>query len=224
MARISSFDRNQSVICCFEDFIKQDNPVRLIDAFVNSLDLKKLGFTTYQSSAPGQQPYSRSDLLKLHLFGYVNGIRSSRKLADACHDSISLMWLVNGITPSKSLISDFIKVNETAICNTFQSFVDFLVASNFIDGKVAVIDGTKIRAQNSRNKFYSKNKIDATIAYFNSKIAEYTSKLKDSDSDSPSDPNSVIPLNDKISDYEQRIKQYSQLRQFMTDNNLLFMR
>ena len=220
MARISSFDRNQSVICCFEDFIKQDNPVRLIDAFVNSLDLKKLGFTTYQSSAPGQQPYSRSDLLKLHLFGYVNGIRSSRKLADACHDSISLMWLVNGITPSKSLISDFIKVNETAICNTFQSFVDFLVASNFIDGKVAVIDGTKIRAQNSRNKFYSKNKIDATIAYFNSKIAEYTSKLKDSDSDSPSDPNSVIPLNDKISDYEQRIKQYSQLRQFMTDNNL----
>ena len=98
MARISSFDRNQSVICCFEDFIKQDNPVRLIDAFVNSLDLKKLGFTTYQSSAPGQQPYSRSDLLKLHLFGYVNGIRSSRKLADACHDSISLMWLVNGIT------------------------------------------------------------------------------------------------------------------------------
>ena len=112
MPRISGFDRNQSVFFCLDNYISPDNPVRIIDAFVDSLNLENLDFITFKSSAPGQQPYSRFDLLKLHLYGYTNGIRSSRKLANECLRNLELIWLIGGITPSKSSISDFVKVNE----------------------------------------------------------------------------------------------------------------
>ena len=71
------FNRNQSILFCLDDYISDNNPVRVIDAFVNGLNLEELGFLTFKSSAPGQQPFSRSDLLKLHIYGYMNGIRSS---------------------------------------------------------------------------------------------------------------------------------------------------
>ena len=105
MPRISGFDRNQSVLFCLDNCISSDNPVRIIDAFVNNLNLEDLGFITFQHSSPGQQPYSRFDLLKLHLYGYVSGIRSSRKLAAECCRNLELIWLISGITPSKSSIS-----------------------------------------------------------------------------------------------------------------------
>ena len=178
MPRIPNFNRNQSFIFCPDDYIPEDSPVRIIDAFVNSLNLEELGYIVFASSAPGQQPYSRFDLIKLHLYGYINGIRSSRKLAAECSRNIELMWLINGISPSKSLISDFVKVNETAIQNTFKEFVLFLKFSGFVDNKAIVIDGTKIRAQNSRNKYYSIKKIDNTIEYFESQIKHYTDLLK----------------------------------------------
>ena len=159
----SSFFVDILRLFCPDDYIPEDSPVRILDAFVNSLNLEELGYITFASSAPGQQPYSRFDLIKLHLYGYINGIRSSRKLAAECSRNIELMWLINGISPSKSLISDFVKVNETAIQNTFKEFVLFLKFAGFVDNKAIVIDGTKIRAQNSHNKYYSIKKIDSTI-------------------------------------------------------------
>lgn len=221
MPHISSLNRNQSTIFCLDNYISSDNPVRIIDAFVNKLNLQALGSVTFESSKPGQQPYSRSDLLKLHLYGYISGIRSSRKLSAACHDSLSLIWLIGGITPSKSSITDFIKVNEIPIQNTFKLFVEFLHHANFIDGEATVTDGTKIRAQNSRNRYYSIKKIDNTISYFNSQIEHYTALLKSSDSDSNSDSNSnssetsdeeAIHFKEKISNYEKKIDEFTNLK------------
>ncbi len=221
MARISSIDRNQTFLFCLDNYISDDNPVRIIDSFVNNLNLEQLGFITFKSSAPGQQPYSRSDLLKLHLYGYVSGIRSSRKLATECSRNIELIWLINGILPSKSSISDFVKVNEVPIQNTFKKFVQFLKFADFIDGKINVIDGTKIRAQNSRNKYYSIKKIDNTISYFYSQIQHYTSLLKDeTSSDSNVDSASAISFKDKISNYQQKIQEFSTLKKKLTDSNL----
>lgn len=206
MPHISRFDRNQSFIFRLDDHISEDNPVRIIDAFVDSLDLKSLGFITFDSSAPGQQPYSRYDLLKLVLYGYTSGIRSSRNL--------ELIWLINGITPSKTSISDFIKDNELPIQSAFKDFVSFLLKYDFIDGHISVIDGSKIRAQNSRNKYFSIKKIDSTIDYFNSQIERYTLLLKSSenDSSSDSDSSSVLAFKDKISNYQQKIDQFSDLK------------
>ena len=211
MPRISGFDRNQSVFFCLDNYISPDNPVRIIDAFVSDLNLQDLGFVTFKSSAPGQQPYSRFDLLKLHLYGYINGIRSSRKLATECLRNLELMWLISGITPSKSSISDFVRVNEIPIQNTFKQFVLFLKFADFVDGNINVIDGTKIRAQNSRNKYYSIKKIDNTIAYFNTQIEHYTSLLKNENSDSI-DESSSITFNEKISNYKQKIEEFSNLK------------
>ena len=220
MPRISGFDRNQSVFFCLDNYIASNNPVRIIDAFVNMLNLEDLGFITFKSSAPGQQPYSRFDLLKLHLYGYINGIRSSRKLANECLRNLELMWLIGGITPSKSSISDFVKVNEIPLQNTFKQFVQFLKFANYVDGNVTVEDGTKIRAQNSRNKYYSIKKIDNTIAYFHSQIEHYTSLLKNENSDSNDESASSITFNEKISNYKQKIDEFSNLKKNMIDNNI----
>ena len=214
------FNRNQSILFCLDDYISDNNPVRVIDAFVNGLNLEELGFLTFKSSAPGQQPFSRSDLLKLHIYGYINGIRSSRKLANECIRNIELIWLIGGISPSKSSISDFLKVNELPFQNTFKLFVKFLKFADYVDGVTNVQDGTKIRAQNSRNKYYSINKIDNTISYFDSQIEHYTNLLKNENSDSADEYSPAFAFKQKISNYEQKIKEFSALKQNMQQNGL----
>lgn len=214
------FNRNQSILFCLDDYISDNNPVRVIDAFVNGLNLEELGFLTFKSSAPGQQPFSRSDLLKLHIYGYINGIRSSRKLANECIRNIELIWLIGGISPSKSSISDFLKVNELPFQNTFKLFVKFLKFADYVDGVTNVQDGTKIRAQNSRNKYYSINKIDNTISYFDSQIEHYTNLLKNENSDSADESSPAFAFKQKISNYEQKIKEFSALKQNMQQNGL----
>lgn len=216
MAHISNFDRNQTLFFCFDNYIPIDSPVRLVDAFVDKLNLNSLGFLTFDSSAPGQKPYSRHSLLKLIIFGYMSGMRSSRKLASACSDSISFIWLTSGASPSKSSIADFVKVNELPIQNTFKLFVKFLKNADFIDGNVVAIDGTKIRAQNSRNKYYSIKKIDNTIEHFNSQIKHFTSLLKNADSDAPSSSEQTIAIKQKIDGYQKKIDDFLALK-----NNML---
>lgn len=220
MSYISGFDRNQSCLFSFDDFILPNNPVRLIDTFVNFLDLDSLGFVVYSPSARGQQPYKRSDLLKLNIYGYVNGIRSSRKLATEARRNIELMWLLNSVTPAKSCIADFVKQNQAPIKNVFKRFIDFLKFANYIDCKSVVIDGTKIRAQNSRNKYYSIKKIDATINFFTSQIDKYLAAIKSSEDQQNSDSNIIITFKEKIDNYKQKIEEFSAIKKNMQDNNL----
>ena len=212
MAYISGFDRTQSFFFSLDNFIDENNPVRLIDCFVDFLDLNSLGFIIYSADNRGQKPYKASDLLKLHIYGYINGIRSSRKLAKECSRNIELMWLLNNVSPAKSCISDFIKNNKVPIKKVFKQFVSFLRFADFVDAKAAVIDGSKIRAQNSRNKYFSIKKIDATIDFFNSQIDKYINALKDSESSIDSDPKAIIAFKDTIDNYEEKLKQYSDLK------------
>ena len=220
MAYISGFDRNQSFLFSLNDFISDDNPVRLIDLFVDLLDLPALGFISHSPSSPGQRPYRSSDLLKLHLYGYVNGIRSSRKLAAECSRNVELMWLLNNVSPAKSCISDFIRLNKSPIHNVFKRFVDFLKFADFVDAKACVIDGSKIRAQNSRNKFFSIKKIDATISFFNSQIDKYISALQSAESSVDSDPDAIISFNQSISHYKDKLAQFHSLKDSMISNSL----
>jgi transposase len=220
MPYISGFDRNQSFLFSLDNFIDENNPVRLIDSFVDLLDLDSLGFITFSPSAPGQKPYNRYDLLKLHIYGYINGIRSSRKLAKEATRNIELMWLLNNASPAKSCISNFIKENKIAIKNTFKKFVDFLQFADFVDANASVIDGTKIRAQNSRNKYYSIKKIDATIDFFNSQIDKYLNAIQSSTDSIDSDPNAIISISQKIDNYKTKLEQYYSIKNNMIQNNL----
>lgn len=220
MAYISGFDRNQSFLFSLDNFIDENNPVRLIDCFVDFLDLNSLGFTIYSANNPGQRPYKCSDLLKLHIYGYVNGIRSSRKLAKECSRNIELMWLLNNVSPAKSCISDFVKNNKEPIKKLFKQFVSFLKFAGFVDAKADVVDGSKIRAQNSRNKYYSIKKIDATIDFFNSQIDKYINALQVAESFTDSDPHAIFSFKEKISNYKEKLQQYSKIKKEMSDKGL----
>lgn len=130
-----------------DDLIDKDNSVRVIDAYVESLNLQELGFTEYSGSSRGQAPYRRSDLLKLHIYGYLNKIRSSRALEVEARRNLELMWLINSITPDHGTISGFEQKNKEAFHNTLRNLTLILKGWGLIDGKLVAIDGTKIRAQ-----------------------------------------------------------------------------
>ena len=89
-----------------EDYVDEDNPVRVIDAYVDTLGLNRLGFITYNGNRPGQRPYRRSDLLRLYIYCYMNGIRSSRKMETEATGNIEVMWLVGKITPDHGTLSN----------------------------------------------------------------------------------------------------------------------
>lgn len=153
MAYIVGSDRNQVniITASLDELIAHDNPVRVIDAYVDSLDLKELGFIEYSGSNRGQLPYLRTDLLKLHIYGYVNKIRSSRNLEVETKRNIELMWLINSITPDHGTIAGFVQKNKSAFRATLQNLTLILKGWGLVDGKLIAIDGAKIRAQNSRH-------------------------------------------------------------------------
>ena len=116
MAYIVGTDRNQVnlITTSLDELVDQNNPVRVIDAYVDSLDIKELGFIEYEANNRGQSPYLRTDLLKLHVYGYLNKIRSSRSLEIETKRNIELMWLVNSITPDHGTIAGFVQKNSSA--------------------------------------------------------------------------------------------------------------
>lgn len=122
MAYIVGFDRNQTrmIATSLDDLIDKGNSVRAIDAYVESLDLQELGFNEYSGSNRGQSPYRRSDLLKLHIYGYLNKIRSSRAFEVEARN-LELMWLINSITPDHGTIAGFVQKNKKAFHNTLRN-------------------------------------------------------------------------------------------------------
>lgn len=215
MAYIVGADRNQSrmITASLDDLIDKDNPVRAIDAYVNSLNLHELGFTEYSGTNRGQSPYRRSDLLKLHIYGYLNKIRSSRALEIECRRNIELMWLINAVAPDHGTIAGFVKENRKAFHNTLQQLTLVLKGWGLIDGKLIAIDGTKIRAQNSRHNCITKSGLDKKIAYADEKINSY---LMDIEKESPVDSE----YKDKLEAYRKLKEDYLYQKAELTENGL----
>lgn len=119
MAYIEGYNRNQAQIFpeYLDDYVSEDNPVRVIDAFVNNLDLRELNFTKVDNGGPGAPSYDPADLLKLYTYGYLNGIRSSRKLEKATYVNVEVIWLIRKLHPDFKTIADFRKEN---VCNTIK--------------------------------------------------------------------------------------------------------
>ena len=134
MEHITGISRHQLYFSSLEDTISQDNQVRFIDAFVAHLDLAKLGFAIKALKSQGRPSYKNSIFLKLYLYGYLNGIRSSRKLEIECFRNLELKWLLEDIHPNYHSISDFRKDNPLALKNTFKLFVSFLKDVDLIAG------------------------------------------------------------------------------------------
>lgn len=181
MNHITGIPRLQMQLRSLEDSIDQDNPIRFIDAFVDHLDLFKLGFQVKTLKNEGRPSFESSTLLKIYLYGYLNGLRSSRRLESDCIRNIELQWLTHGLFPNYHTISDFRKDNPIALKNVFKLFVSFLKDIDLIGGHTIAIDGTKSRAHNSKKNNYNQKKIDRHLAYIEEKSNEYLTQLEDND-------------------------------------------
>ena len=185
MAFINGIDRNQInfIPSSLDELVSFDNEVRVVDAYVESVDLSTVGFKIYTGKKAGQKPYRCSDLLKIILYCYINKIRSSRKIELECRRNIELMWLTGSLTPDHGTISAFIKNNKTSIKCLFKEFIVMIKELNLIDGRIIAIDGTKLRASNAKNKHYNENKIKVKIAYYEQKIEEYLEAISSAEAD-----------------------------------------
>ncbi len=163
MPIISSGSRHQMKMLCWEQCIGSENPVRVVDAFVEYLDLEALGFIHKGQSHEGRPAYSCSILVKLYLYGYLNRIRSSRQLAQAAGVNIELYWLLEERKPKYKTIADFRKDNGLALEALFNQFGVFMKGEGLLESDTAAIDGSKFGAQNSKKNNYNVKKVNQLL-------------------------------------------------------------
>lgn len=181
--------RNQMSFGSLDDQIAPDNPVRILDAFVDMLDLGTFGFQHIQPKQKGSPSYHPAILLKLYFYGYFNRIRSSRKLEKECERNIEMRWLCEGQAPCYHTISTFrtFKDEKTGINHrkslkeVFRAFNRFLAGEGLFGKETVAADGTKIRAQNARKKNYTEDKLKKKLELANQGIEEYLEKLDKAD-------------------------------------------
>ncbi len=193
MNHIQGIDRFQITFSSLDEQIDKENPVRIIDAFIDKLDLDLLGFVTkppkskenqqqkHSNLLDGRPSFELKSLLKLYFYGYFNGIRSSRRLEKECARNIELRWLLGTLTPNYHTIADFRKNNPTPLKNCFKLYTLFLKDIGLIAGKTLAVDGSKFRASNSKKNNYIQNKIDRQLDYIEQKTAEYLRQLDQAD-------------------------------------------
>ncbi len=179
---ITGTNREQLQFSCLNDSISADNPVRLIDGFVDHLDLSLLGITCTALKAEGRPPFHPSVLLKLYLYGYLNRIRSSRRLQKECERNLEIRWLLGELVPNYHTIADFRKDNAKALKSLFKLFVLFLDEQELLGAELTGVDASKFRAQNSKKNNYNQNKIDRHLTYIDSQTQAYLKELEQMDS------------------------------------------
>jgi transposase len=201
MQHILGISRYQMRISSLEDAISLDNQVRFIDAFVSIVDLCKLGFSVQTLKTEGRPSYHSKLFLKIYLYGYLNGLRSSRKLAKECFRNIEMQWLLEDTRPNYHSISDFRKNNPLALKNLFKLYVLFLKEAELIGGETIAIDGTKSRAHNSKKANFNQKKIDQHLEYIETKTQEYLYALEENDTKERAE---------KIQNIQQKIQRLQQ--------------
>jgi transposase len=174
-------DRNQMFMFSLESGIAPDSFVRVVDAFVDVIDLKSFGFFHIECKEEGRPPYHPSILMKLYLYGYRHGINTSRKLERESQTNIEAMWLINGLRPHYKTIANFRKDHPKAFREVFRRFVCLLKEWGLVEGKTVGIDSFKIRASNSLKKNFNEKKLKRHMEYIDAQIAEYECLLDESE-------------------------------------------
>lgn len=210
MKYIIGQNRKQLVLfpTSLDDTIDENNEVRFIDLFVESLNMSDMNFNINHIEN-GRPAYHPKDLLKLYIYGYLNSIRSSRKLEKATKINIELIWLMKGLQPDHNTISNFRRDNPKAIKKVFRATVQIAKNFDLIGGKLIAGDSTKLRAQNSKKNNFNKKKIDRHLAYIENKLDEYNQQLQESDN--TNDKKYIEKIKNEIKKQEQRKDNYKAL-------------
>jgi len=210
MKYINGQNREQIILLpdCIDDLIGQDNPVRVIDAFIDGLNLEECCFKRALPNSTGRPPYDPRDILKLYVYGYFNKIRSSRKLMTECTRNIELFFLLNRLTPDFRTISDFRKDNSKALRNVFRAFVKICLKLDLYQKELLAIDGSKFRAVNSKSNSFNQETLKKKLARIDDNIAKYLSQMDEEDTSSSTPKYSPEQIKAAVKELTERKGKY----------------
>lgn len=183
-----SRDQRELMAPSLDEIVGAEHMIRLIDAFVDTLDLSELGFTKVVAADMGRPPYRPADLLKLYVYGYSNQMRSSRRLEREAARNVEVQWLINRLRPSFKTIADFRKDHADAITGVTRAFVRFCRSCSLYGSELVAIDGTKIEAVASRKKVITPKALAKQMAALDAKIAAYLAEMDRADREEVAEP------------------------------------
>ena len=162
MRHIDGVPRQQGTLLpeTLDDYVAEDHPVRVIDAYIDQLDLSELGFSKAITRQTGRKPYHPGDLLKLYIYGYLNQVRSSRRLEKECHRNLEVIWLMKRLRPDFKTIADFRKDNSKAIRAACQVFIHFCRDAQLLSVELVAIDGSKFKAAASADQVITRKQLN----------------------------------------------------------------
>jgi transposase len=186
---VEGADRSQSTLFpeSLEDWIGEDNPVRVIDGFVDELDLAEVGFSGIDPEATGRPSYHPSVLLKLYIYGYLNRVQSSRRLEREAGRNVEVMWLTGRLFPDHKTIADFRKDNGRALRQVCARFVVLCRLMGLLTQASVAVDGSKFKAVNNRDRNFTRDKMERRMAQIGESVARYLQQLDSADRQEPSE-------------------------------------
>jgi transposase len=209
-------DRSQVTLLpeCREDYVAEDNPVRVIDIFIDALDLTGLGFDGVAPVETGRPAYHPAVLLKIYVYGYLNRLQSSRRLERETQRNVELMWLTGRLTPDFKTIADFRKDNGKAIRNVCREFIVLCRRLNLFSEAIVAIDGSKFKAVNNRDKNFTANKLKKRMAQLEESISRYLAELDRADREPTLvTEGRVARLKEKVDTVKAHMEQLKQIGQ-----------
>jgi transposase len=211
---IEGENRNQSTLFpeCLEDYVTEDNPVRVIEVFVDELDLGQLGFGRVDPKVTGRPAYHSSMLLKLYIYAYLNRVQSSRRIERETQRNVELMWLTGRLMPDHKTISNFRKDNGKAIRGVCREFVVLCRHLNLFTQALVVIDGSKFKAVNNRDRNFTRAKMKRRLAQIEASLDRYFDQLERADREESSIADvKTVNLKDKIATLKQEMTRLNAL-------------
>ena len=211
---VDGVDRSQGLLLPdrLEDYVHEDNPVRVVDAFVEALDLSALGFEAVNRGAGGRPAYHPAALLKIYIYGYLNRIQSSRRLEREAQRNLELIWLTGRLAPDFTTIADFRKDNGGAITAVCSRFVALCRNMKLFSHAIVAIDGSKLKAVNSRDRNFTVGKIKGRRQQLEDSVARYLAELDRSDRDPTLLPEGRVPqLRDKLAKLHAQMEKLDEI-------------
>jgi transposase len=215
---IDEADRNQGTLLPerVEEYVSEENPVRVIEAFIGELDLAKLGFEGMEPKPTGRPGYHPATMLKIYLYGYLNRIQSSRRLEQEARRNLELMWLVGRLAPDFKTLADFRAENAAAIKNVCREFIVLCRSWGLFTEATVAIDGSKFKAVNHRDRNFTSGKMKTRMALIEQSIAEYLTQLDRMDrKETPNAPRQAARLKERITTLKHEMRRLRGLKSRM---------
>src|SRR5262250_2874470 len=216
---VAGADRAQSTLLpeSLDDWVDESNPVRVVDAFVDALDIAELGFEGVEPAVTGRPSYHPAVLLKLYIYGYLNRVQSSRRLEREAGRNLEVLWLLGRLVPDHKTIADFRKDNGAAIRKVCARFIELCREMGLLMKASVAIDGSKFKAVNNRDKNFTRAKVERRRAQLEESVGRYLSQLDTIDLQEPSEVLAIKTeyLKEKLAKLESEMQRLAAMEKLM---------